>query len=171
MTVKSKAKSRTKFLMSALLQVIPWLVLFAAILHVKRATAPFREPSHLPAVSSAQTIALTTTTEYITIEPITITSTVYTTVTSTSTLRPMATSSIESPTPTRSASNPKPTETLKYVPPNDSTALSPTSPAVWTIQWPVEDVQVAVVVDKLCDAAEIVWQMLRRAYHYPLDPP
>lgn len=173
MTVKSEAKFKARFSPSALLQAIPWLVLLAAFLLLQRAVAPIRELSRLPAVLPTQTTTSTIlVTEYVTIEPITVTSTIYKTITSTSTststLRP---TNIESSTPTRSAGTPKLTETLKYVPPNDSSALSPTSPPVWTIPWPVEDVQVAAVVDKLCDAAEIVWQMLRRVYHYPLDPP
>ena len=172
MTVKSQAKSKATFSPSTLLQAIPWLVLLAAFLLLQRAAAPIRELSRLPAVLPAQTTTSTIPiTEYVTIEPITVTTTVYKTITSTSTLRPIAKSNIESPTPTRRAGTSKLTETLKYVPPNDSSALSPTSQPVWTIPWPVEDVQVAAVVDKLCDAAEIVWQMLRRVYHYPLDPP
>lgn len=172
MTVKSKATSKARFSPSALLQAIPWLVLLAAFLLLQRAAAPIRELSRLPAVLPAQTTTSTILiTEYVTIEPITVTTAVYKTITSTSTstLRPITTSNIESPT--RSAGTPKLTETLKYVPPNDSSALSPTSQAAWTIPWPVEDAQVAAVVDKVCDAAEIVWQMLRRVYHYPLDPP
>jgi hypothetical protein len=171
MTVKSKAtKWKANFSPSALLQAIPWLVLLAAFLLLQRAAAPIRELSRLPAVLPTQT-SIIPVTEYVTIEPITATTTVYKTITSTSTLRPIATSNIESPTSTRSAGTPKLTETLKDVPPNDSSALSPTSQPVWMIPWPVDDVQVAAVMDKVCDAAEIVWQMLRRVYHYPLDPP
>jgi hypothetical protein len=49
-------------------------------------------------------------------------------------------------------------------------ALSSSAP-LWPMPWPTENVHMEAVLDKLRDAAEVVWQWVQRAYHYPLDPP
>ncbi|KAK2466831.1 hypothetical protein APHAL10511_001089 [Amanita phalloides] len=165
--VKRTAKTGMGSVLIQALIWLPWLALLCTILLHRHLTGPMGKlsrPSDLP----EPTTVMIPTTIYVTMEPTTVTTTVFTTITRTSTVQPVT-------TPTQSTINLKPStisdEMLTYIKPSKSAELSPASRPTWAMAWPVEDARVSAVVDQLWDTAETVWQMLRRAYHYPLDPP
>lgn len=36
--------------------------------------------------------------------------------------------------------------------------------------WPIQDIHIHTTFDKVLQAAEVVWQLFRKVYHYPLEP-
>ncbi|KIL69846.1 hypothetical protein M378DRAFT_69096 [Amanita muscaria Koide BX008] len=180
-TVEKKRKpAATTFTPKTALQLLPWLALFITLLLLQRVTLPMKELTHLAAHLPErvnQTILTLTSTAT---ESITVTTTVYSTITVTSTAEHVSrrTDTSSPLTVTQSTSDSITTNdqsasiiTTQSPRPVETAALSSPSPPLWPIPWSVENMRTDVVVDKMRDVAEVVWQWLRRAYHYPLNPP
>ncbi|KAF8623465.1 hypothetical protein AX15_006249 [Amanita polypyramis BW_CC] len=183
LTLEPKIKSSPRLVLSTLLHISPWLAFIATFLLLQRFTLPIRELTQLSADLSQQNMTLTSTNEVDIMEPLTTTSTVYTTVTITSTLEPITRidNGKPRPSPIPNADSLGPTALDMEIPKRTNpvnpvivaaeTAAVASSQLAWTLPWPIEDAHMAAAADKLWDVADKVWQVLRRAYHYPLDPP
>ncbi|KAF9469218.1 hypothetical protein BDZ94DRAFT_1317152 [Collybia nuda] len=71
---------------------------------------------------------------------------------------------------------PLPVRVMKHatrsLPPSSSTesyALLPVQ-TILSFSWPFQEFDIRATLDKAFQAVEVIWQLLRRAYHYPLDP-
>jgi hypothetical protein len=74
---------------------------------------------------------------------------------------------LTSPPAPSAAETPKVVPTLTAEP---SSSVSLFQPLAWNISWSWPEIDRELAVEKLLWGAEKVWQLLRKIYHYPLEP-
>ncbi|KAF8636609.1 hypothetical protein AX17_003419 [Amanita inopinata Kibby_2008] len=182
---RRQTKSTAQTLATTMLQASPWLVLLFTVLLLRYASLKTRDPPF-----PLEQISCPSVNDVPTLDPVTITTTLYTTITAHTSMEPISkTDNTELPIQTSATdvsipadenrtsdmiikpTQDEPTKSNDRVhAPLETAALLAWQPA-WSLRWAPEDIQVATAVaDRIWDAAEVVWRLFRRAYHYPLDP-